>query len=149
MQDLLITMGTVDANADILGMECTGIVSQVGSSVLKLEPGDRVATFADGAFGTSVVVSQTLCTKIPDEMSFIEAAAMPMVYGTALHALQSVARLQKGQVSSSHFCISTVTSDCLTSLAVRSYPLSCWRCRNSFHSRCEDVGCRDLLHCWE
>lgn len=39
------------------------------------------------------------CTRIPNELTFDEAASMLIPYVTAIHGLVNVGRLEKGQVS--------------------------------------------------
>ena len=52
-----------------------------------------------GAFTTTLCTLESLCAKIPDELSFADAATMPCVYGTVVHGVLDVARLEKKQVS--------------------------------------------------
>ena len=61
--------------------------------------GDRVMLFSRGCFSTSVIVSEKLCEKIPDSLSFEDAATMPCVYATAMYALFHIGHLEKGKVS--------------------------------------------------
>jgi NADPH2:quinone reductase len=73
------------------GNECAGVISEVGDGVEGLAVGDRVlALTGTGAFADEVVVSappmQVL--RIPDEMSFADAAAFNLTYGTAAIGLE-------------------------------------------------------------
>lgn len=43
-------------------------------------------------------MSELLCAKIPDSLSFDEAATIPVVYATAIACLTDLARLSKDQV---------------------------------------------------
>ncbi|GKT53257.1 polyketide synthase [Colletotrichum tofieldiae] len=82
-----------------LGCEAAGIVTAVGASVSRVCVGDRVMLFAPqaGCFSTSVRIPDVLCTRIPDEMSFEDAAGMPCVFATVLRALVDKARLGPGR----------------------------------------------------
>lgn len=98
--DVLISMGVVDGqgvNDEGLGCECAGIIEETGPDVTSLTPGDRVMVLAIGAISTSVITSAQMCVKIPDSMSFTEAATMPTVYSTVVHSLLDKARLEAGQ----------------------------------------------------
>lgn len=66
----------------------------------KLKVGDRVAVISSGSFTTSHVVSQLVCSKIPDEMNFNEAASIPITYCTAIHGIIDQGRLINGMVRS-------------------------------------------------
>jgi NADPH2:quinone reductase len=81
------------------GMECSGIVAEVGSGVTRFKPGDRVmAMTGHGSMAEEVVAPESGTFRCPDSMSFEEAAGFPVTYGTAYHALADRGRLQPGQV---------------------------------------------------
>ena len=50
-----------------------------------------------GCFRTYSRCDARLVTRIPQELSFVEAAALPVTYVTAWHSLNEFARLQKGE----------------------------------------------------
>ena len=84
-------------DARIFGDEVAGIVKAVGAEWIMLCPGDRV--FGLAVFG---LASHTLARggdlcRIPARLSFEQAAALPVVFMTAWHALQKVARIRKGE----------------------------------------------------
>ncbi|OHW91553.1 polyketide synthase [Colletotrichum incanum] len=82
-----------------LGCEAAGIVTAVGASVSRVCVGDRVMLFAPqaGCFSTSFRIPEAFCTRIPDEISFEDAAGMPCVFATMLRALVDKARLGPGR----------------------------------------------------
>ena len=83
-----------------LGVELSGIVRRVGSNVRSVAVGDRVLAVAfDGCFTTKALILAPLAVKIPDEMSFEEAATMPGCFVTAVQSLIDIGQLEKGQVS--------------------------------------------------
>ncbi|KJZ75495.1 hypothetical protein HIM_05191 [Hirsutella minnesotensis 3608] len=82
---------------DILGLEASGVVTRVGSAVNHLRPGDRIRTMQAGAFATRNVVSSQLVVRIPDSLSFEEAATMPAVYATVIYCVVNLGRLERGQ----------------------------------------------------
>jgi acyl transferase domain-containing protein/NADPH:quinone reductase-like Zn-dependent oxidoreductase/acyl carrier protein/NADP-dependent 3-hydroxy acid dehydrogenase YdfG len=77
------------------GLEGTGIVSEVGSHTSNLKKGDRVYFFGSG-FRSKVNVIEDAVFKLPDHISFEEAATL-FVYFTAWSGLVETARLQKGE----------------------------------------------------
>ncbi len=100
-KDILIAMGIVDGTAEDesgLGCECSGVVTQVHPDVTDLQVGDRVGILATGSYSTILNAKADLCVKIPDQLSFEEAATMPTVYTTVVYGLLELARLQRGQV---------------------------------------------------
>ncbi|MCJ1385150.1 hypothetical protein MMC17_008269 [Xylographa soralifera] len=96
-KDVLMSMGIVDLVGRGLGCERSGIVRKVGPNVKHLNVGDRVLCCSDGSFSTTLVTSELFCARIPDSLSFAEAATIPCVYGTVIYGLIDLARLSKGQ----------------------------------------------------
>ncbi|TID07519.1 Compactin diketide synthase mokB [Colletotrichum higginsianum] len=95
-KDVLIAMGIVDSTIGSLGLEAAGVVRQTGPEANELSSGDRVFVFGGGCFSTGIVISEKLCVKIPDSLSFHDAATMPCVFSTVIHGLLDVARLSAG-----------------------------------------------------
>lgn len=75
----------------MMGMECAGVVCSVGSSVAGFQPGQRVFGRARGSHATQVLVDATHLLPMPASLSFEEAAAIPVGWLTAWHALVTVA----------------------------------------------------------
>lgn len=94
-RDVMIAMGQLSDT--YLGDECAGIVTRVGVAVKDLQKGDRVFGVAHGSFRTYYRDEAQLFQKMPDNMSFEAAAALPLVYCTAYYGLIYQARLRKGQ----------------------------------------------------
>lgn len=70
------------------GKDAAGIVQAVGANVTHLTPGDRVvAQLEFGGYAELVSAKGASCFRIPDCMSFEDAAAMGLVYQTAYFAL--------------------------------------------------------------
>jgi len=79
----------------ILGCDCAGDVVRVGSAVKHLKVGNRVAGFNyggsyqsdNGSYAEYVRLYAAVTFKIPDEMSYEEGAALPVVHLTAVQAM--------------------------------------------------------------
>jgi NADPH:quinone reductase len=75
-----------------------GIVSALGQGVQDVKVGDRVLTLAEqGGYAERIVVPVRDCFKLPSTMSFVDAAAMALVYDTAWFALRERARFRAGE----------------------------------------------------
>ena len=62
----------------ILGLECAGVISELGSAVTDWAVGDRVcALLSGGGYAERVAVPATQVLPVPAGMSFVEAAALP------------------------------------------------------------------------
>ena len=75
-----------------------GEVSGLGPGVTEFKIGDRVLTLAEeGGYAEQVSIDASQCFKLPPSMSFVDAAAIALVYDTAWFALHERARLQAGE----------------------------------------------------
>jgi NADPH:quinone reductase-like Zn-dependent oxidoreductase len=87
--------------AAVLGCDLAGTVEAVGASVQGHEPGDEVfgSPFMRGfgAFAELTAVPAEVLAQKPAELSFAEAAAMPLAALTALQALRDRAQVESGQ----------------------------------------------------
>lgn len=104
--DLLMAGGTYQATPEppfTMGMELAGEVVEVHPDADGVFPGDRVmARPGQGAFAEEVVTADKNCIVIPPNMSFDEAAAFPIAYGTAHLGLSRRGRLKSGEVLMVH-----------------------------------------------
>ena len=75
-----------------------GVVSAVGDSVSRFRVGDRVLAMAEqGGYAETVTVGESNCYRLPPSMSFVDAAAMALVYDTSWFALRERARYKPGE----------------------------------------------------
>ncbi|KAI9330416.1 alcohol dehydrogenase [Obelidium mucronatum] len=83
------------------GTALSGIIEAIGPAVKDLKVGDQVFTEPGvkvlGAFGEYVAVPETMVCPKPSNMSFEEAAAVPVSATTAYQAIHKFAKLQPGQ----------------------------------------------------
>jgi len=81
-----------------MGVDFAGTVESVGKNVTQFKPGDEVFGGADGAFAQYVSVRGKGSVALkPTNISFEEAAAVPIAASTALQALRDQGKLQPGQ----------------------------------------------------
>ncbi|MEE2877648.1 MAG: NADPH:quinone oxidoreductase family protein [Pseudomonadota bacterium] len=80
------------------GGEISGVVKAVGSGVTKVKVGDRVmGSIGWGGMAEEVVADQARVRSFPDSMSFEEAAALLMTYGTSYYALKDRGACKAGE----------------------------------------------------
>ena len=80
------------------GAEVSGTIVEIGEHVRDFAIGDRVMAVCEtGGFAQYVAVRDASAFKIPQTMSFDAAAAMPLTYGTTIHALVDRAALTPGE----------------------------------------------------
>ncbi|MBW5422663.1 SDR family NAD(P)-dependent oxidoreductase [Streptomyces sp. BG9H] len=95
-RDVLIALGMYPGDAP-LGSEAAGVVIEVGSAVTDLKPGDRVFGLVMDAFGPVAVADRKTVARMPEQLTFAEAAAIPVVYLTAYYGLVDLADLKAGE----------------------------------------------------
>ena len=95
------TLGLLRPKHQILGVDIAGQVEAVGSGVTGFKPGDEVyANLLDhgyGGFADYVAVPVGVMSLKPANLSFEEAAAVPMAATTALQGLRHHGELQPTQ----------------------------------------------------
>lgn len=80
------------------GLEAAGVIDAVGDGVEDVKPGDRVMALpGHGGFAEFALAQAERVMKIPDSMSFTDAAGFPVAYGTSHVALENRGHLQKGE----------------------------------------------------
>lgn len=85
----------------ILGFDVAGVVAEVGKKITDFSPGDEVYAYLDnvpgGAYAEYVTVSPKVACLKPSNMSYSEAAVVPLAATTALQALRDNGKISKGQ----------------------------------------------------
>src|ERR1700719_4696462 len=81
-----------------LGVDFAGTVEAVGRNVTRFKPGDEVFGGKFGAFAEYVAVREDRALALkPNNMTFEQAAAVPIAAVTALQALRDTGKLRPGQ----------------------------------------------------
>lgn len=82
----------------ILGLEFAGEIAETGESVSNFKIGDRVfGITAGGAQAEFLLTDESLLAKIPESLSFTEAAAVPEAFITAHDAVFSQGNLRENE----------------------------------------------------
>lgn len=82
----------------ILGLECSGRVTETGSEVSHFRTGDRVmALLSGGGYAEEVVVDEKCVMLAPDTLSFNEAGALPETFLTAFLNIFMLGEAVEGQ----------------------------------------------------
>jgi putative PIG3 family NAD(P)H quinone oxidoreductase len=107
-----------------LGLECSGVVSEVGEGAY-WKVGDRVcALLAGGGMASEVVVNGQHAIPVPDGISMAEAAALPEVWATAWCNLFELAALKPGEKVLLHAGASGVGSAAIQ--LCKAFGNPCW-----------------------
>lgn len=126
--------------SDALGLECSGVVSEVGPGS-SWQVGDRVcALLAGGGMADEVVVDGRHVLPVPEGLSLVEGAVIPEVYATAWLNLFQLARLKPGEKVLLHAGASGVGSAAIQ--LCKAFGSPCWVSVGSADrlAYCESLG---------
>ncbi|KAI9689711.1 MAG: hypothetical protein M1820_010081 [Bogoriella megaspora] len=98
-KDLGASTGKLDITN--FSFECTGIVTRCGSAVTgSFKPGDQIYALAWDRYGTYMRIPGCQARKLPitpNARSMIDFATVPVAFCSAMYALKTLGRLQKGE----------------------------------------------------
>ena len=85
----------------ILGRDFSGLVSEIGSRVTALRPGDAVFGVCDlgleGAYAEKIALESALVTRKPETVTHVEAAAAALAWLTAIVSIEHTLKLKPGE----------------------------------------------------
>lgn len=96
-------LAAIAPESGVLGFDVAGVVTEVGADVTDFSEGDKVYGSPVGCLGTSgalaeyVLADADCLALMPEEMSFTDAAALPLVSITAWEGLYDRADVTRGQ----------------------------------------------------
>lgn len=103
-RDVMWAMGLLPAEAlengysgQSLGLECAGVAVKTGKAVEGVAVNDRVLAFTRHCFGNYVKAKVESVFKIPQNMSFNNAASLPVAFLTAYYSIVTKAQALKGE----------------------------------------------------
>jgi NADPH:quinone reductase-like Zn-dependent oxidoreductase len=83
------------------GLECSGVIAEVGRDVTQWRVGDRVcALLAGGGYAQRVAVAASQVLPVPDPVDLVDAAALPEVACTVWSNVFDAARYTAGPAAS-------------------------------------------------
>src|SRR2546427_12785386 len=92
-----IKIGLSKPNDTRLGRDVSGVVEAVGTNVTQFKPGDEVFGTCSGALAEYACASESAFVMKPDNVTFEQAASVPIAGLTALQGLRDKGQLQPGQ----------------------------------------------------
>jgi NADPH:quinone reductase-like Zn-dependent oxidoreductase len=97
----LMDVGFRAPKSRVQGLDLAGRIEAVGNNVVRFRPGDEVfgrcAQADEGSFAEYTLVSPDRLALKPANLTFEQAAAVPVSACTALQGLRDVGRIQEGQ----------------------------------------------------
>ncbi|MDX2432932.1 MAG: SDR family NAD(P)-dependent oxidoreductase, partial [Bacteroides sp.] len=103
-RDIMLSMGLLSEDAisgglfgKTMGLECSGVISALGKDVSHLKVGDEVMATAPSCLGKFAYPKACHVVQKPGNISFQDAATLPVVYTTAYYSLVYLCRIRKGE----------------------------------------------------
>ena len=93
----LVEFGLLKPKVTRLGVDYAGTVEAVGKDVTQFKPGDEVYGNRFGAFAEYVVATEKALALKPANLTFEQAASVPVAAVTALQALRDKGKIEAGQ----------------------------------------------------
>ncbi len=93
----LFVSGLFQPKEKQLGVDFAGTIEAVGKNVTQLKPGDDVFGGQTGAFAEYICVAERKLARKPANVTFAQAASVPIAGVTALQGLRDKGKLQPGQ----------------------------------------------------
>ncbi|KAN0032905.1 hypothetical protein ACTFIV_006842 [Dictyostelium citrinum] len=105
------------------GFECSGIVSRIGSKVTSFKVGDSVLGLGWKSTSSHSINTQDAFQSKPDNISFVEAASIPLVYCTSFYSLFYSGNLsiEKNETVLIHQASGGIGLACLNILKARGF----------------------------
>jgi NADPH2:quinone reductase len=90
--------GEMASSPHIVGYQCAGTIAEVGADVTDREPGQRVVcTMLWGSHAERIATPSIVTWVVPDGLDIVEAACVPVPWGTADDCLFEFGHLQAGE----------------------------------------------------
>ncbi|KAJ6036767.1 polyketide synthase [Penicillium herquei] len=96
-KDVYVMAGRMETPDAVCSGEYTGRILAIGSAVRDLFVDDHVAVMYPGHFSTHEVVPSQNCVRLNSQDDLRSLASVPVVFTTALYALEHRAQLQPGE----------------------------------------------------
>ncbi|CAJ2511782.1 Uu.00g074070.m01.CDS01 [Anthostomella pinea] len=88
-------------NLHIMGYDGAGVVVETGPDVKSIKPGDEIfylgSPVLQGSYAEEQIVDERHASHKPSSLDFVQAAAMPLTYGTAYESLADRLEIKKGE----------------------------------------------------
>jgi putative PIG3 family NAD(P)H quinone oxidoreductase len=132
---------------DTLGLEVAGIIVEVGADVSELKVGQAVcALVPGGGYATYCIVSAPLALPIPDELSMVQAAALPETFFTVWTNVFDRAGLKRGETFLVHGGSSGIGTSAIQMAATSGARVFATAGSADKCAACEDLGAERAIN---
>ncbi|WP_026375044.1 NAD(P)H-quinone oxidoreductase [Aestuariibacter salexigens] len=132
--------------SEVLGLEVAGVVDNVGSAVTGWKVGDRVfGLVAGGGYAEHVCVDSRHIMRIPDSVSFADAAGIAEIFITAYQSLFAIGDVKSGQSVLLHAGASGVSLAAIQLARTRQCRIAVTASSSEKLALCSSLGATELI----
>jgi NADPH:quinone reductase len=133
--------------SDIPGLEVSGTVAAVGSSVTQWKVDDRVcALVSGGGYATMCVAPARQCLPVPQSVDLVEAGAIPETFFTVWTNVFDRGRLRAGETALFHGGSSGIGTTAIQLAAARGVTVLATAGSDEKCRACEDLGAKQAIN---
>ena len=133
--------------SDIPGLEVSGTIAAVGSSVRQWKVDDRVcALVAGGGYATMCLAPARQCLPVPVSVGLVEAAAIPETFFTVWTNVFDRGRLRAGETALFHGGSSGIGTTAIQLAAARGVTVLATAGSDEKCRACEDLGAKQAIN---
>ncbi|WP_062980894.1 NAD(P)H-quinone oxidoreductase [Nocardia anaemiae] len=131
----------------VMGLECSGVIAEVGDGVRDWQIGDRVcALLSGGGYAEQVVVAATQVLPVPDGLDLGAAAGLPEAAATVWSNLAMTAGLDAGQLVLIHGGGSGIGTHAIQVAVSRGARVAVTAGSTEKLKRCRELGASVLIN---
>jgi NADPH2:quinone reductase len=131
----------------VLGLELSGTVVDIGDAVTRFNVGDKVMSLvAGGAYAEFAIAPEETTLSIPENIDFVEAAAIPEAFFTVWYNVFEKGNFQAGELFLIHGGASGVGSAAIQIVKAMGGKVITTVSSNTKKSACSDLGADHVIN---
>ena len=133
--------------SEIIGLECSGIVEKIGSTVQKFKIGDKVcAILGGGGYAEFVNVDEKQAMPIPSTISLLDAGALPETILTVYENIFNISQFKKDETILIHGGSSGIGTTAISILKNYTKNIFVTAGTDEKCQKCIELGAKDAIN---
>ncbi len=133
--------------SEIIGLECSGIVEKIGSTVQKFKIGDKVcAILGGGGYAEFVNVDEKQVMPIPSTISLLDAGALPETILTVYENIFNISQFKKDETILIHGGSSGIGTTAISILKNYTKNIFVTAGTDEKCQKCIELGAKDAIN---
>ena len=133
--------------SEIIGLECSGIVEKIGSTVQKFKIGDKVcAILGGGGYAEFVNVDEKQAMPVPSTISLLDAGALPETILTVYENIFNISQFKKDETVLIHGGSSGIGTTAISILKNYTKNIFVTAGTDEKCQKCIELGAKDAIN---